>query len=66
MNGYRTLIAAAVALLAQILKLAGYELGDEEVWTDTILTLLTVGGILCTMIFRVLATKKVGTSRSLT
>lgn len=56
MSGYRTIIAAAIALLSEVLGLYGIklELGEAD-----INAIVTVVGILATIVFRLLATRRV-------
>lgn len=64
MSGYRTLIAAAVALLGEALKLAGIEISvaDQEGLVNTV---MVVGGILAAIYYRIRATRRVGSRGSL-
>lgn len=56
MIGYRTIVAAAIALLSEVLGLYGIklELGEADVNA-----IVTVVGLLATIVFRVIATRRV-------
>jgi len=58
-SGYRTLIAAAIALLGELLRLAGVDvdLADQEGLVNTV---MIVGGIIATIWFRIRARRRVG------
>lgn len=57
MQGYKTLIGAGVALVAEGLKLAGIDIGDQEGLVNSI---LVIGGVLLAIYGRFKATTKVG------
>lgn len=54
MSGYKTLIGAAVALLAEIARLAGLDIGDPELLVNDI---LIIGGVALAIYGRVAATR---------
>ncbi len=64
MSGYRTLIAAVVALLGELLRLAGVELGPGE-QEGLVNTIMVVGGILAAIWFRIQARRRVTTPEAL-
>lgn len=39
LNGYKTIIGAGVAFAAELLRLAGIDIGDQAFWVNSILTL---------------------------
>lgn len=58
LNGYRTLIGAAVALAAEIARLAGYAIGDQEGIVNSI---IVIGGVAIAIYGRIAATRDLKT-----
>jgi hypothetical protein len=57
-NGYRTLIGAAVALAAEIARLYGIDIGDQEGLVNSI---LVIGGAALAIYGRIAATRNLQT-----
>lgn len=54
MNGYKTLIGAAVALAAEIARLFGVDIGDQDGIVNTI---IVIGGAVLAIYGRIVATR---------
>lgn len=57
LNGYKTIIGAAVAAVAGIATIFGIDIGDQEMLVNGI---IVVGGAVMAVVGRFIATKKVG------
>jgi hypothetical protein len=58
LSGYRTIIAAAVALIAEVLQLLGVDIAGDQ--TAIVNGVLVIGGAVGAIVFRFKATKTVG------
>jgi len=56
--GYRTIIAAAVALIAEVLQLLGVDIAGDQ--TAIVNGVLVIGGAVGAIVFRFKATQTVG------
>lgn len=58
LSGYRTIIAAAIAFLSEVLQLAGIDIAGDQ--TAIVNGILVIGGTIGAIVFRMKATKQLG------
>lgn len=62
LSGYKTLIGAAVALAAEIARLFGVEIGDQDGLVNSI---IVIGGVALAVYGRIAATRNLKTGEPL-